>query len=184
MKWVYHSPGTLLDEEAWKKENAKTRLWAEPSPAIRSVWEQLMSKHPSSNIHDRAGMGGYEQLNNNIFTAKTLAERFNRSRAQAGTRADSFELYESKIPHFYLAFLSVPGHLSQDDKVPISAPKGTYGFVQLYQHFVTDYVKPDYVKRTGLYLESPGAVLDYYFWSTVQLFHEGVKRGYLHRTYP
>jgi len=96
--------------------------------------------------------------------------------AEHQKHAGHWELYESKVPHFYMAFLSVPGKYDPNLK---QAPVGTFGFVHLYTKF-----PHGYHTRPGLYLEAPGQILDYYYWSTVQLFDEGVKRGYLWHTWP
>ena len=80
------------------------------------------------------------------------------------------------MPHINLAFLSVPGKYDPNLK---QAPVGTFGFVHLYPKFPLGYHT-----RPTLYLEAPGQILDYYYWSTVQLFDEGVRRGYLWRPWP
>lgn len=87
-----------------------------------------------------------------------------------------WDLYESRVPLTYLAFLSVPRN-DKDKDFPVSAPKGTYGFVHPYPVFTNDQIP-----RYGLYLEE-GPILNSYYWSTVHLFTDAVARKYVQQTY-
>lgn len=126
-----------------------------------------------------------ERLQNNIDGLHNTAERSsNQIHAMDGERrkrAGRWELYESKVPHFYMAFLSVP---RKNEESPKQVPDGTFGFVCLYPMFPH---KDEYETRPALYLEASGQIqpkiLDCYYWSIVQLFDEGVKRGYLWSTW-
>jgi hypothetical protein len=93
-------------------------------------------------------------------------------------RVGGWELYESHVPHFYLAFLSVPGK-HRSIPIPTTAPDNTFGFVHLYPM-----IPHDYDSRPALCLETRGLILDCYYSSIVGFFDEGIKRGYLQRTWP
>jgi hypothetical protein len=161
VKWVYHA-----------------RKSVESNDALKAQWEWLMPRFP--DWRDRASAEGLDYLETKI---KELHHWTKESSLQIHAmdeghqkRAGHWELYESKVPHFYMAFLSVPGKYEVSLK---QAPDGTFGFVQLYPMF-----PHENHTRPALYLEAPGQILDYYYWSTVQLFDEGVKREYLWRTWP
>jgi hypothetical protein len=129
---------------------------------------------------DRAGPECLDALERRIKNlhhhAKESHDVIQAMDAEQQKHAGQWEFYESRVPHFYMAFLSVPGRYDPNLK---QAPSGTFGFVHLYPKF-----PHGHHARPGLYLEAPGQILDYYYWSTVQLFDEGVKRGYLWRTWP
>lgn len=150
IKWAYHSPKAL-----------------ESNPGIKAQWEMMLSR--IDDWRDRGGEKGLKHLNRR---KELLFEQI------AGWR-NRLELYESSVPHFYLAFFSVPGD-HQQIRSDQPAPGGTFGFVHLYPM-----LPADYEKRPAIYLEGSGAILDYYFQSTVGLFREGVEqRQYLQRVWP
>jgi hypothetical protein len=163
IKWVYHSPEQIASDKA-----------------LTAQWQWLNSRF--SDWRDRAGEKGIKYLEVNISNveqrAREASERIQSMDEAQRNRAGSWELYESCVPHFYLAFLSVPRkHISGSR--PTQAPDGTFGFVHLYPMF------PEaYETRCALYLEIPGEILNYYYWSTVRLFDEGKERAYLHRIWP
>ncbi|WHM41125.1 hypothetical protein [Streptomyces sp. BPTC-684] len=85
----------------------------------------------------------------------------------------------SQVPHFYLAFLSVPDvpRNSEDH-----APAGTFGFVQPYL-----LAPRSYAARAGLYLEANGDsanqfLVDYYYKSIVDFVRIGQEQGWLTQT--
>lgn len=166
VKWVYHAVEAVRTDKA-----------------LRAQREWLSASSP--NWQDRAADGpgkGLERLASYIELVKQWARDADR-RIQAMNeaqreRAGCWYLYESDVPHFYMAFLAVPGEC-QDQQLPKQAPPGTFGFIQLYRMFVDDYPG-----RCALYLKTPGDILNYYYRSTVQLFEVGVDRGYLRCTWP
>ncbi len=63
-----------------------------------------------------------------------MEESENKIRSGSRMQSGSWELYESTIPHFFFAFLSVPK--GQQSILPSEkAPDGTFGFVHLYPMF-------------------------------------------------
>jgi hypothetical protein len=164
VKWAYHSREALESNEG-----------------IKAQWEMMLSR--IDRWQDRSGKMGLEHID---AKKKELHQWVQESqqRIQAMSRIDrmragSWELFESHIPHFYLAFLSVPGKHTGLRKTPEPAPDGTFGFVHLYPMFPLGYEL-----RPALYLDTRGEILDYYYWSIVGLFDEGVKRDYVKRVWP
>lgn len=161
IKWAYHARKSIESDDALKVQ-----------------WEWLLSRLP--NWQDRAGTKGLDHLeikvNDLHHWAKESDLQVQAMDEEYQKRAGHWDLYASKVAHFYLAFLSVPG---KHEVLPKQAPDGTFGFVHLYPMF-----PHEYHTRCALYLEGPGQILDYYYWSTAQLFDEGIKRGYLWRTWP
>lgn len=161
VKWVSHVPESVKADDALKIE-----------------WEWLMSRLP--NYKDRSSEEGMDDLTEKVaglrIWAKQSTQEIQHMDEQHRSRAGTWELFASRAPHFYMAFLSVPGIHKE---MPIQAPAGTFGFVVLYPKFPREYES-----RSALYLEEAGEILNYYYWSTVQLFNEGIKRGYLWCTWP
>jgi hypothetical protein len=161
VKWVCHARKSVEQDEA-----------------LQAEWQWIRTA--MSPWQDRAGPECLDALERRIKNlhhhAKESHDEIQAMDAEHQKHAGHWEFYESKVPHFYMAFLSVPGKYDPNLK---QAPAGTFGFVHLYTKFPRGYHT-----RPTLYLEAPGQILDYYYWSTVQLFDEGVKRGYLWRTWP
>lgn len=163
VKWAYHGREALESNEE-----------------IKAQWQMILSR--ISRWQDRSGKMGLDHID---AKKKELHQWVQESQQQIQVmnktdrmRAGSWELFESHVPHFYLAFLSVPGKHS-GLQTPKPAPDGTFGFVHLYPMFPLDYEL-----RPALYLETRGEILDYYYWSIAGLFDEGMNRGYLKRVWP
>jgi hypothetical protein len=150
VKWAFHAPKALENNEG-----------------IKAQWQMMLSRIP--NWRDRGGAKGLEHLN----ARKTwLLQLVSDSQGR-------WELYESSVPHFFMAFLSVPGE-HREILPHQAAPGGTFGFVHLYPM-----LPADYEARPAIYLEGSGPILDCYYRSIVGLFDEGVKeRHYLQRIWP
>ncbi len=161
VKWVCHARKSVEQDEA-----------------LQAEWQWIRSRIP--RWEQRADPESLSMLETSIkvlhHRAKESHDEIQAMDIDYQRHAGHWEFYESKVPHFYMAFLSVPGKYDPNLK---QAPVGTFGFVHLYPKFAQGHCT-----RPALYLEAPGKILDYYYWSTVQLFDEGVKRGYLWRTWP
>jgi hypothetical protein len=72
-----------------------------------------------------------------------------------------------------MTFLSVPGKY-REFHAQEAAPEGTFGFVHLYLMF-----SGGYDLRPAISLDTRGPILNYYYWSAIRLFNEGVEQGFL-----
>src|SRR5205085_2601364 len=80
---------------------------------------------------------------------RMMSQSESRIRSGSKLNAGTWELYESTIPHFFMAFLSVPKK-QQNISVAHCAPEGTFGFIHLYTMFPRDYHD-----RPAMYFEAP-----------------------------
>src|SRR5712692_3043555 len=112
IKWVYH-PSDIL----------KT------SPAIKAQALMLFGYEPDWQVREQT----VEMEWGNAVERLKLMVSQSESNIRLGskTSAGSWELYESTLPHFFFAFLSVP---KKKQGLPSDAfvPNGTFGFVHLY----------------------------------------------------
>jgi hypothetical protein len=158
VKWVYYAPKSI---EACDALSAQLEWLSRP----RKRLERL--QHNINRLYD---------------TVERSSNQIHQIDGEPRKRAGRWELYESKVPHFYMAFLSVP---RKNEESPKQVPDGTFGFVCLYPMFPH---KDKHETRPALYLEASGQIqpniIDCYYWSIVQMFDEGVKRGYLWPTWP
>src|SRR5262249_12264906 len=97
---------------------------------------------------------------------------------QRKAHSGSWELYQSTLPHFYMAFLSVPKK-HQNIQLQDPAPNGTFGFVQLYPMFASSHEQ-----RPAIFFKAPGSITDTYYRSILGMFDEHTNQGYVQRTYP
>ncbi len=159
VKWVYYARKSIEDCDA-----LRTQL-------------EWLSRNPDTAL---------KRLQNNIdkllLHAQLSSQQIHAMDGERRKRAGHWELYESKVPNFYMAFLSIPknyaGRMEQ-------VPEGTFGFVYLYPMFAN---KDKYETRPALYLEASRqiqpSILGCYYSSIVHLFDEGVKLGYLSPRWP
>jgi hypothetical protein len=159
VKWVYHAFDSLEKNETIQ---AQWRLLARP-------WDE--DQIEKAIRRQRAAI---DKLN--VIVAESRS-KISKMEQQEKAHEGGWELYESRVPHFFLAFLSVPP-VDPHDKQHTHAPNGTFGFVKPYPIFPLDDEN-----RCGLYLEAPGQVLDQWYHSIVELFETAVKPeyGYLSR---
>lgn len=171
VKWAYHSRKSI-----------------ESDAAIQAQW-QMLNQH--LDLKDRVGKKGFERwdkkMDELMTFANALRDQIQKSEV-TNAKGGTWEFYESHVPHYYMAFLSVPDesqilkpleHERADTpNSPPSAPLGTFGFVMLYPMLPNHYDD-----RPAIYLEAPGKITDYYYWAIVGLFHEGVARGYVKCTW-
>jgi len=159
IKWVYH-PSDIL----------KT------SPAIKAQALMLFGYEPDWQVREQT----VEMEWGNAVERLKLMVSQSESNIRLGskTSAGSWELYESTLPHFFFAFLSVP---KKKQGLPSDAfvPNGTFGFVHLYPMF-----PKDYYDRPAIYFEAPGLFTDTYYRSILSMFDEHKNRGYVQRKHP
>ncbi|MFI0909455.1 hypothetical protein [Streptomyces abikoensis] len=99
-------------------------------------------------------------------------------RNACATCNDRWEVLSSAVPHFYLAFLSVPSTAQQSGE---RAPNGTFGFVLPYL-----LAPRSYAARAGLYFESSSDssnqfLLDFYYRSITDFVRLGIEQGWLNK---
>src|SRR5205085_2858085 len=114
-------------------------------PALRLLRVQLaewLSRNPD-NALESLRINTETLLREAGESRRNIHEMKEEDRKHAG----HWELYESKVPHFYMAFLSVP---KEYDRKLERVPKGTFGFVYLYPMFARRGDKHD--TRPVLYL--------------------------------
>lgn len=122
-----------------------------------------------------------------LFEARSIAAAVERvkywneaARAEGGACVGQIQLFQSRVPHPYVAFLSVRRTSDDNDSLvsmrTLTPQDGDWGLVFPYQLY-----RLEEEKKYGLLLEAPGAVFDQYYQSTIRLLVEGVNCGYVCR---
>lgn len=150
VKWIFHTPDNIKN-----------------NPTLQVQWEM----HHPKNYWIKGSEDEMKTLASNITQLKETVKNSN-----IGTKNNKYvghwELFESNVAHLYMAFLSVPG---KEKKINLleSAPKGTFGLIHNYLMYSCGYEL-----RPAMSLETSGSIMDYYYWSIIRLFSEGVEKGY------
>lgn len=161
IKWVYHRPQEFENQNNKGLRASALMVFGRPSWAER---ERLLVGEWKDNINILKRR--IDQSNANIRNQQT---------------AGSWELYESKVPHFFMGFLSVPKLVLAAQQTD-SAPEGTFGFVHLYPMFSWNYED-----RPAIYFEasgSTGLITKIYYKSILSIFDDKENQGYIQRIEP
>ena len=121
-----------------------------------------------------------ERLAHEENTLKTIVRNARHLSEREGTACGSFEIYESKIVHFFMGFMIVPRQSGAGKKPAVKgwvegqAPAGTLCVIQPYAMYPISLGA-----RHTLFLEGESRLLDVYYNSILSFFTDGPRRGYL-----
>ena len=121
-----------------------------------------------------------ERLAHEENTLKTIVRNARHLSEREGTACGSFEIYESKIVHFFMGFMIVPRQSGAAQKPAVNgwverqAPAGTLCVIQPYAMYPISLGS-----RHTLFLEGESRLLDVYYNSISSFFNDGRRRGYL-----
>lgn len=125
--------------------------------------------HPSEDRRKRLD-SAIESLEASVTNLKNSADNTisKLTADRVSLEPSSFQICASRIPHPFLAFVSV----ESDDN-----PLRGYALVHPYQMYGGE-------KRWGMYLEGPGEIFQQYAASVINHFKLGVARGYMQQVWP
>ena len=180
--FVTHNPHAFLSwgpmiEDAAKKSGINIQLVFHSAKSIKDDQALKAQREwlSDSSLHwqDKAKPRGLKYLEDGISVFCNLADKVERRRIANNRENGYMRVYESTVPHFHMAFIVSPGEQAHNEDFKV-APTGTFGFVHLYPMFAENYER-----RCALFLDSPGDIVNYYYFSTLNLFTEGLQREYL-----
>ncbi len=165
--------------EAVTEHNARVKIvYQAPSAASNCSAIKAQLRINSAGVNSKDYDGVIKNIQSRIVALETEMAHWVRetrkSPSQNRRSKGSFEFFASYINHPFLAIMAVPPASQKKFPSASGAPPGTWCLVGLFPFY-----RKYYGKCCGVFLNSEGPVLNFYYHTILDLLKRGPKDGYL-----